>query len=71
MGGGSVLPLTLPPCGQNRNPKNPRAPQLNQGRRVLSGILEPPGLVFQMRKLRRWEVQWFEQSSELRVVEQG
>lgn len=52
LGVGSMLPPILPPCCQNLNPKKPRAPELNQGRRVLSGILEPLGLVFQMRKLR-------------------
>lgn len=39
--GGPCFPLILPPCGQNLNLKKPRAPQLNQGRRVLSGILSP------------------------------
>lgn len=41
VGGGPCFPLILPLCGQNLNPKKPRAPQLNQGRRVLSGILSP------------------------------
>lgn len=70
-GVGSVFPLILPPFCQNLNPKKPRAPELNQGRRASSGILKPLGLVFQMRKLRCWKVQWFEQSPELQVIKQG
>lgn len=69
--GGSLLPPHSAPVWPKSQPEEAQSPPVKPGKTGVVRHLEPPGLTFQMRKLRRWEVQWFEQSSELRLVEQG